>query len=112
VARSSCPTLVVPSALAWLAALVLAVPGAAGCRRECCTVDSEPIFVSRAPLGQGVAPGALLARAQPPGGGAPFSMVVDTGSPVTILAAPAVTGAPETPARNTSGVLNISISAM
>ncbi len=67
----------------------LAALGAAGCGEDCCTVDSQPIPVGRAPLGQGTAPGALLARAQPPGGGTPFDMVVDTGSPVTILAPPA-----------------------
>jgi hypothetical protein len=94
-ARSSSPTLGAPSVIAGLAALALAIPGATGCSRECCSVDSEPIPVSRAPLGQGLAPGALLARAQPPGGGAPFSMVVDTASPVTILAAPPATGALE-----------------
>ena len=66
---------------------VLAALGAAGCGQDCCTVDSEPIPVGRAPLGQGTASGALLARAQPPGGGPAFDMVVDTASPVTILAA-------------------------
>ena len=86
------------SGLQALVALVI-VPGAlaltalgAGCAPPCCTVDSEPIPVSRAPLGQGTAPGALLALAQPPGGGAPFSMVIDTASPVTILAAPPKSG--------------------
>jgi hypothetical protein len=79
-------------ALARLAALVaLALSGAAalaGCGEPCCTVDSEPIAVGRAPLGQGTAAGALLARAQPAGGGGAFDMVVDTSSPVTILAPP------------------------
>ncbi len=91
-ARASSAARVAPSVRLWPAALALAALGAAGCSRECCTVDSEPIPVSRAPLGQGSAPGAMLARAQAPGGGASFSMVVDTASPVTILVAPATTG--------------------
>jgi hypothetical protein len=86
VARPSIAALV---ALGLASVLVLA---AAGCGEDCCTVDSEPIPVGRAPLGQGTAAGALLARAQPPGGGTPFDMVVDTASPVTILAAPPKTG--------------------
>jgi hypothetical protein len=73
--------------LAFFVATVAAL-GAGGCSKECCTVDSEPIFVGRAPLGQAALPGGLLASAQPPGGGARFSMVVDTASPVTILAGP------------------------
>jgi hypothetical protein len=85
VARSRSLALV---ALASSGALV----GTAGCGTDCCTVDSQRIFVARAPLGQGAGAGALLARAQPPGGGMAFDMVVDTGSPVTILAAPAATG--------------------
>jgi hypothetical protein len=45
--------------------------------------------LSRAPLGApNAGAGAFLARARPQGGGAPFSMVVDTGSSVTILGAP------------------------
>ncbi|HVU51962.1 MAG TPA: hypothetical protein VHL80_14795 [Polyangia bacterium] len=65
--------------------------GLAGCSGSCCTVDSEPIPVGRAPLGVGTGAGALLARAQPPGGGGAFDMVVDTSSPVTIIAPPATT---------------------
>jgi hypothetical protein len=91
-ARSSSSTLVASSALACAAVLALAAPSSGGCGQDCCVVDQEPIPVSRAPLGQGPAPGALLARAQPPGGGTAFSMVVDTASPVTILASPATTG--------------------
>ena len=64
----------------------------AGCGQDCCTVDSMPIPVGRAPLGQGTASGALLARAQLPGGGPAFDMVVDTASPVTILASPPQAG--------------------
>jgi hypothetical protein len=85
-----------------LSALGAAGLGAAGCGQSCCTVDSEPIPVNRAPLG-GPAPGAgagaaapasgaLLARAQLQGSVDPFDMVVDTASPVTILNAPAATG--------------------
>jgi hypothetical protein len=70
-----------------LGVAAVAALGVGGCAKECCTVDSEPIFVGRAPLGQAALPGGLLASAQLPGG-APFSMVVDTASPVTILAGP------------------------
>jgi hypothetical protein len=98
VARSSPPAVVArPEPFALFALLVLlalllatvAAFGATGCGQECCTVDSFPIPVARAPLGQGATPGAMLASAQPPGGGTRFSMVVDTASPVTILAGPA-----------------------
>jgi hypothetical protein len=65
---------------------------AAGCGEPCCTVDSQPIAVGRAPVGQGPGAGALLASAQPAGGGAAFNMVVDTSSPVTIIGAPPATG--------------------
>lgn len=77
--------------LARMAALVLALSSAAGlasCSEPCCAVDSEPIAVGRAPLGQGTSAGALLARARPAGGVDAFDMVVDTSSPVTILAPP------------------------
>jgi hypothetical protein len=76
---------------------------AAGCSQNCCTVDSYPIPLGRAPLGAplvdaggeaGLAPGpdggALLALAALPATpGATFPMVVDTGSPFTLLAGPA-----------------------
>lgn len=75
------------AALCWV--LGLAALGAGACSDNCCTVDSEPVPVSRAPLGgPNAGAGAILARARPQGGGAPFSMVVDTGSSVTILGAP------------------------
>jgi hypothetical protein len=86
------------SGLQALAALVILACGlaltalGAGCAPPCCTVDSEPIPVSRAPLGQGTASGALLALARLPGGGAPFPMVVDTASPATILSGPPKSG--------------------
>jgi hypothetical protein len=67
---------------------------ASGCADQCCTIDSLPIHVSRAPLGDGVGRGGLLAFARAPGGGTPFKMVVDTGSPLTILAEPGATGTP------------------
>jgi hypothetical protein len=57
----------------------------AGCGSNCCTVDSSPINLGRAPRGDGQPEGALLARAVVPGG-VPFQMVIDTASPVTILA--------------------------
>ena len=63
-----------------------------GCGEDCCTVDSFPVALDRAPLGNGVATGgALLAIATAPDAPATptFQMVVDTGSPVTILAGPA-----------------------
>jgi hypothetical protein len=69
----------------------------AGCGQECCTIDSLPIPLRRAPLGGGVAgDGALLAMARLPGGvgGQPFAMLVDTASPITILAAPTAGGTP------------------
>jgi hypothetical protein len=43
--------------------------------------------VTRAPLGDGTSQGALLGRAQLPDGSKPFQMVIDTGSPVTIIGA-------------------------
>jgi hypothetical protein len=87
---------------ALLVGVVLAaiVPAAAGCSQSCCTVDSYPIPLGRAPLGApppdggaeaGIAPGpdggALLALAGlPVVPGVTFPMVVDTGSPFTLLA--------------------------
>lgn len=63
-----------------------------GCDDDCCTPDSFPIALERAPLGNGEAGGgALLVLATTPDAPPdPTSlMVVDTGTPVTILAAPA-----------------------
>jgi hypothetical protein len=81
--------------------------GAGGCTADCCNVDSFPIALTRAPLGApplstasvgdaGAPPlgpdgGALVVLAglpNAPVGTLPFSMVVDTGSPFTILAGP------------------------
>jgi hypothetical protein len=78
---------------------VLGVAGIAaiGCDQECCTIDSLPIPLRRAPLGGGVTgDGALVAMAKAPsiGGGQPFQMLVDTASPITILSAPAGGGTP------------------
>src|SRR5206468_13073783 len=75
----------------------LAAAGAmgAGCGGDCCTVDSLPIPLVRAAVGGGGAtPGALVALATSPAvkGGAPFPMVLDTGSPVTMLDDPAAQG--------------------
>ncbi len=85
------------------AGFAAAVPGAAGCSQSCCTVDSYPIPLARAPLGApslgagpdaGLPPGpdggALIALAGPPGAadGGTFQMVIDTGSPFTLLAGP------------------------
>ncbi len=87
--------------LGWLAGVGLAASGAGGCSKNCCTVDSYPIQLTRAPLGAPPLPsaslgdggtppdgGALVAVAGLPGASQPFNMVIDTGSPFTILAAP------------------------
>jgi hypothetical protein len=62
------------------------------CDPDCCTVDSFPIMLERAGLGPTApaTPGALVARAQSPevNGGVPFTMVVDTGAPLTLFEAP------------------------
>lgn len=79
------PALAARLAVGALAFGAMVLGGAAGCGSDCCTVDSFPIALGRAPRGDGVAQGGLLARAILPGG-APFQMVVDTGSPVTIFA--------------------------
>jgi hypothetical protein len=71
---------------AWVVAALAGV-AALGCNENYFTVDQQPIPLTRAPLGDGTTEGALLARAQPPGGGTPFPMVVDTGTPVTIIGA-------------------------
>jgi hypothetical protein len=86
------PRALARAALTGAAALAAAV--AAGCGQDCCTVDSEPIPVTRAPLGQVAGPGAVLAHARPPGGdpASAYQMVVDTGSPVTIIGGPPQTG--------------------
>jgi hypothetical protein len=86
VARSGFVALV---ALATASALTFG----AGCGSDCCTIDSQPIPVARAPLGAIAGAGALLAHARLPGTGTRFDMVVDTSSPVTILD-PAILGAP------------------
>jgi hypothetical protein len=81
-----------------------AVVGAGGCTADCCNVDSFPIALTRAPLGApssnasvgdaGASPlvdgGALMALAGLPNApaGDTFPMVIDTGSPFTILAGP------------------------
>ena len=91
-----------------LAGVGLAAGGAGGCSQDCCNVDSYPIQLTRAPLGapalaaasvsDGGAPpdgGALVAVAGLPGVGQTFNMVIDTGSPFTILAGP-TTANPQT----------------
>ena len=75
-----------------LTAAALCAVTLGGCDDDCCTVDSFPIALDRAPLGNGVAGGgALLVLAAAPGTppDARSAMVVDTGTPVVILAAPA-----------------------
>jgi hypothetical protein len=81
---------------------VLGAVGVTGCGQDCCTVDSMPIPVTRAPRGDGMPGGAVLAQARLADGAtpsAPFNMVVDTGSPVTILSG-AASGGALTPGRH------------
>jgi hypothetical protein len=81
-------------ALGALAALGVATLGT-GCGADCCAVDSLPIPVTRAPRGDGMSGGAVLARARLTDGATPsatFPMVIDTGSPVTVLAGPVAGG--------------------
>jgi hypothetical protein len=84
----------------WAAAGLLAgtaAAGGGGCGSDCCMVDSLPISVTRAPVGgpAGGGSGALLARAASPtiNGGQPFQMVIDSGSPITVLSTGAAGGA-------------------
>jgi len=88
-------------ALAVAAGLIAAGSFAAGCQDDCCTIDSFPIVLGRAPSGvppldagydggADAAPlpdgGALLVRAALPAvGPGTFPMVIDTASPITIL---------------------------
>jgi hypothetical protein len=91
---------------------LVAAVGVSGCSQSCCTVDSFPIPLTRAPLGapplptasvgDGGAPadgGALVAIAGLPGAPADqlFNMVIDTGSPFTILNAPSGASAQTNP---------------
>ena len=77
--------------------------GAAGCQDDCCNVDSFPIPLGRAPSGAPPLPsaidagadaaslpeaGALWALAGLPGGDTNLKMIVDTASPITLLAGP------------------------
>jgi hypothetical protein len=74
---------------------VLLAGGAAGCKQDCCTVDSAPIPLARAPLGGPAAgDGALLARARLADTTAMFSMVVDTASPLTVLTGSTISTTP------------------
>jgi hypothetical protein len=82
------------------AATLLAAAASAGCQGDCCTLDSFPIVLGRAPSGvpaldagydggADAAPlpdgGALWAvAALPVTGGQVFEMVVDTASPITV----------------------------
>ncbi|HLK88910.1 MAG TPA: hypothetical protein VKZ18_03395, partial [Polyangia bacterium] len=85
--------------LASLAGAALVAAGA-GCSQNCCTVDSYPITLARAPLGAPPLDGGLADAAPVPDGGALLAvaglpgaapdpsvkMVIDTGSPFTLLA--------------------------
>jgi hypothetical protein len=74
-------------AIGMIAAALCAVT-LGGCDDDCCTLDSFPIALDRAPLGNGVAGGgALLALAVATGATPDLTseMVVDTGTPVVIL---------------------------
>ena len=74
------------------------------CSEDCCTIDSFPIPLTSAPLGAGSPgrPGGLLARAQSAtlNGGVPFSMSVDTASPLTVSGGSADGSSPETVSRS------------
>src|SRR6185312_13923785 len=96
-----------PAVAAIVVAAALAAPVLGGCQSDCCTVDSFPILLGRAPSGvptldpgvqdggtpdadggaAGALPdaGALWARAGLPGGAAALKMVVDTATPLTFL---------------------------
>lgn len=66
-----------------------AVAPMGACSGDCCTVDGFPVALARAPLGPlaASAPGALLGSARDDSDGAPtYKMLIDTGSPVTVLA--------------------------
>jgi hypothetical protein len=60
--------------------VLLAAAGAGGCSGPCCTYDSRPIPLARAPQGE------LLAAVEI--GGQRGNAVVDTGTPVTVLRTP------------------------
>jgi len=108
--RGSCPA----PLLVLLAGVGLAAGGGSGCSQNCCTVDSFPVPLTRAPLGAPALPTATFGDggAQSPDGGAlvavagfpgapsdqTFRMVVDTGSPFSILAAPPGASAQTNPA--------------
>jgi hypothetical protein len=73
---------------AWALALAALPVLGGGCGQDCCTVDSYPIPLARAPAGgDPAALGALMTSATAPSvaGGQPFPMVIDTAAPVTIL---------------------------
>jgi hypothetical protein len=80
-------------ARAAIAAAAAALPLLAGCNDDCCTVvDSYPIQLTRAPMGGPLAgvsaqAGALVAVAakQNAGVAQSFPMLIDTGTPVTVL---------------------------
>ncbi|HEY2900635.1 MAG TPA: hypothetical protein VGL59_08680 [Polyangia bacterium] len=68
--------------------LALALSPLAACSSDCCTVDSFPIALGRAPLGPlaTTSPGAVLVNASDDADGAPpFKMLFDTGTPITVL---------------------------
>ncbi|HVZ75114.1 MAG TPA: hypothetical protein VHJ20_22180 [Polyangia bacterium] len=80
-----------------------AVLGVVGCDEDCCTVDSLPVPLARAPLGGATGPGALLTRARLAGSTTSFPMVVDTASPITVITEPKQS---TTPARRDFEVLD------
>jgi hypothetical protein len=89
--RRACAAL----SLGTAAVAVLLAGGAAGCKQDCCTVDSAPIPLTRAPLGGPAAgDGALLALARVAGTTATFPMVVDTASPLTVLTGSTISTTP------------------
>jgi hypothetical protein len=85
--------------------LAAAAPMAtAGCGDNFTAVlDSFPIALTRAPVGGGMpGDGALVAMAADPSAPAqpPYRMLVGTGTPLTLLAGPPVTGTPATQSAN------------
>ncbi|HVR62607.1 MAG TPA: hypothetical protein VMU50_11940 [Polyangia bacterium] len=77
--------------IAWkrLLTLGLVLAFQAGCGSDCCEVDGFPVVMARGGLGPlaEAAPGALLVGAREDrDGAAAFRMLLDTGTPITVLA--------------------------
>src|SRR5438046_355802 len=66
----------------WVLAVAVAAQAAAACSEPCCTYDSQPIPLTRARRGE------LVVQVSVDGAGA-APAILDTGSPVSIVDAPA-----------------------